>query len=119
MNAESIAMLDAVEGFAIESGHPLRRERTEHRMTSTPTDSGPTSIPNGSRTPRDVFDEAVAIHRGELLQYLYKRLGDRDVAADLAQETLSRMMFMLMSKPEKSRVFLSRVIRCGGLELLA
>ena len=92
VNAESIAMLHAVEVLAIESGDSLRRERTEHRMTSTPTDSGPTSIPNGSRTPRDVFDEAVAIHRGELLQYLYKRLGDRDVAADLAQETLSRMM---------------------------
>lgn len=88
VNAEVISMFHAGEVRASASGDSQRGERSEHRMISPPSDC----VPSGSRTPREVFDVAVAIHRAELLQYLHKRLGDREVAADLAQETLSRMM---------------------------
>ena len=85
-------MLPAVEVVASDSAGFLPGERAEDIMPSPPTDSIPSSMPGGRGLPRDLFDAAVAIHRGELLQYLHKRLGDREVAADLAQETLSRMM---------------------------
>ena len=42
--------------------------------------------------PREEFDSALAEHQAELLQYLARRTGDRDAAADLSQETFSRMM---------------------------
>jgi len=42
--------------------------------------------------PREGFDAALLEHQGELVDYLQKRLRDRETAADLAQETLSRMM---------------------------
>lgn len=41
---------------------------------------------------RSQFDEAINAHREELLMYLQRRTRDAEVAADLTQETLSRMM---------------------------
>jgi len=46
------------------------------------------------------FDEAMTAHREELLRYLQRRTRDGDLAADLTQETLSRMMVYR----EKSRI---------------
>ncbi len=41
---------------------------------------------------RSQFDEAMTAHRDELLKYLHRRTRDVELAADLTQETLSRMM---------------------------
>ncbi len=41
---------------------------------------------------RSDFDTALVEHRPELLRYLRRRMGDGELAEDLAQETLSRMM---------------------------
>lgn len=41
---------------------------------------------------RSQFDEAMATHRQELFAYLHRRTRDQDLASDLTQETLSRMM---------------------------
>ncbi|MEN4902740.1 sigma-70 family RNA polymerase sigma factor [Luteimonas sp. TWI1437] len=41
---------------------------------------------------RSQFDAAMALHRDELFNYLKRRTRDVETAADLAQETLSRMM---------------------------
>nr|WP_276568203.1 sigma-70 family RNA polymerase sigma factor [Xanthomonas sp. CFBP 8151] len=43
-------------------------------------------------TQRADFDAAVSRHRDELLAFMHRRLGDRETAADLTQETFSRMM---------------------------
>ncbi|MEL1263045.1 RNA polymerase sigma factor [Pseudoxanthomonas putridarboris] len=61
---------------------------------STPSEPTPDNQCNapGSEGQRDAFDAALALHRNEVMQYLRKRLGDQDAAADLTQEALSRMM---------------------------
>lgn len=41
---------------------------------------------------RAVFDAALVEHRAELHAFLVRQVGDRDAAADLTQEALSRMM---------------------------
>ncbi|MEN5059988.1 RNA polymerase sigma factor [Luteimonas sp. TWI1416] len=41
---------------------------------------------------RSQFDEAMTAHRQELFKYLQRRTRDIELAADLTQETLSRMM---------------------------
>ncbi|THF64872.1 RNA polymerase sigma factor [Pseudothauera nasutitermitis] len=55
----------------------------------------------GDATPRPLdeedarcagFDAAVSQHRDELFAFMRRRLGDRETAADLTQETFSRMM---------------------------
>lgn len=42
--------------------------------------------------PRQAFDAALAEGRDELLRYLRRRLRDDETAADLTQETFSRML---------------------------
>lgn len=61
-------------------------------MTSPRPDPADPQVHPNAACPREAFDAALAEHREELLQYMQKRLRDREVAADLAQETLSRMM---------------------------
>lgn len=92
MNAEAVALLRSLDAFSRESCSSSPGERTEQSMTRTESESTPPASPEGHRNPQEAFDVAVVGSRGELLQYLRKRLGDPDAAADLAQETLSRMM---------------------------
>lgn len=93
MNAEVVALLRPLETFAKEPGGSSPGEQAEQRMT-TPLQPDPVDPQSSqeSQTPREAFDAALSEHRDELLQYLRKRLGDRETAADLAQETFSRMM---------------------------
>jgi len=58
-------------------------------QSDTAVDQQPTP---GETSARDAFDAALTEHRDELLQYLRRRLRDGETAADLAQETLTRMM---------------------------
>lgn len=59
---------------------------------------------------RSQFDEAVTTHRDELLKYLHRRTRDADLAADLTQETLSRMMvYRETSKIESYELLMYRV----------
>lgn len=92
MNAEAVAARSPLDGFARESGSPSPGDRAELRMTSPPPADAAFILPGDDQTPREAFDAALGEHRDELLQYLRKRMGDREVAADLSQETLSRMM---------------------------
>ena len=61
-------------------------------MTSTRPEPAVPRTPPDAACPRAAFDAALAEHRDELLEYLGRRLRDPETAADLAQETLSRMM---------------------------
>ncbi len=61
-------------------------------MTSPRSDTADAQVSPDTASLREVFDAALAEHREELLQYMRKRLRDHEVAADLAQEALSRMM---------------------------
>jgi len=61
-------------------------------MSTPPTTQTTPAASEGCGNHREAFDLAMAEQRPELLAYLQKRLGDRDAAADLTQETLSRMM---------------------------
>lgn len=92
MNAE-VASLCPPDAFAQESRGSSSGEKAQQRMPRPPQTSSHES-PTGADAadPRDAFDTAMGEHRDELLHYLRKRLGDRELAADLAQETLSRMM---------------------------
>jgi RNA polymerase sigma-70 factor (ECF subfamily) len=92
VNAEKVVMLRAVEVVTGPSSASLPSARIEHRMTSSPTEPVPPAVTERMDSPRAIFDAAVAVHRAELLQYLQKRLRDPEVAADLAQETYTRMM---------------------------
>ena len=93
MNAEVVVLLRPLDTFPRESCGPLSGESTEPRMSSPPQPNPSESKPETSAlSPREAFDTALGEHRDELLHYLRKRLGDRELAADLAQETLSRMM---------------------------
>lgn len=73
--AEPFAVRQAVEPLPAELPNP-----------AVPATSHPTL------GLREEFDIAMAEYRDELLRYLYKRVGDPEVAADLTQESLSRMM---------------------------
>lgn len=61
-------------------------------MRSSPALPGLQATPADPASARDAFDAAVALHRDELSHYLRKRLAGGEAAADLAQETLSRML---------------------------
>lgn len=93
MNAEVVARLRPLVAFSRESCSPLSDEKTE-QCVSSPPQLDPSERWTGVGAPnrRDAFDAALGEHRDELLHYLRKRLGDRELASDLAQETLSRMM---------------------------
>lgn len=59
---------------------------------------------------RSHFDEAMKAHRDELLNYLHRRTRDAELAADLTQETLSRMMvYRDNSKVESYELLMYRV----------
>ena len=59
---------------------------------------------------RSQFDEAMTAHRDELLKYLHRRTRDAELAADLTQETLSRMMvYRDNSKVESYELLMYRV----------
>lgn len=94
VNAEAVALLRPLEGFG-KGDHPggaLHAGRTEPRMTCPPPLPAQQVSPADPASARDAFDAAVALHRDELLHYLRKRLAGGEAAADLAQETLSRML---------------------------
>ncbi len=93
MNAEVAARLRPLDAFNRESCGPLSDEKAEHRMPSPPPlDPSERWTGTDALKQRDAFDAALGEHRDELINYLRKRIGDRELAADLAQETLSRMM---------------------------
>lgn len=92
MNAGIVAVLHPPDGFASDPGDATSGERAELRMTSTPSKPVGHQFSEEGLTPREAFDSALAEHRDELLDYLRKRLGHRETAADLAQETFFRMM---------------------------
>lgn len=92
MNAEGIAVPQALDGCARASGDPVSDDGPPPHMTSpSPDAADPKPSPTGA-SPRASFDAALAEHREELLKYLSRRLADREAAADLTQESLSRMM---------------------------
>lgn len=61
-------------------------------MTSPRHDPAQPQPSPAAACPREAFDAALAERHEELLQYMRKRLRGGEAAADLAQETLSRMM---------------------------
>lgn len=85
-------MLQPLGRFAIDPDESSSGERAELRMTCPPSNLVGTQSSEDGLTPREAFDSALAEHRDELLAYLRKRLGHRETAADLAQETFFRMM---------------------------
>lgn len=92
MNAEVVALLPPLDGFVEDRGRSSSDGRAELRMTSFQQDP-PTPEPALQNSNlRESFDAALIEHHDELLQYLRKRLRDREAAADLAQETCSRML---------------------------
>lgn len=91
VNAEAVAVFRRSDGFASESGDSLPGECPELRMISPHSDAVPQAPPLAGSS-REAFDLALTERRDELLQYMQKRLRDRDAGADLAQEALSRMM---------------------------
>jgi len=92
VNAGVVAVLHPLDGFASDPGDSTSGELAELRMTSTPPNPIEHPFSEEGLTPREAFDSALAEHRDELLQYLRKRLGHLEIAADLAQETFFRMM---------------------------
>src|SRR5690606_41911378 len=61
-------------------------------MTSPHPEPAESRIDPDAGCPRAAFDAALVECRDELVEYLRSRLRDQETAADLAQETLSRMM---------------------------
>ena len=90
VNAADVAALRSSDDGAYGPGGVPCGEGAEPRMTRPPT---ALHAPGETHScPRQAFDAAVAEHRPELLDYLGRRLRDRDTASDLAQEALARMM---------------------------
>lgn len=91
VNAGTVPVLCPPDALTRDVGVASFGERARARMSQSDTavDQQPTP---GAASARDAFDAAVAEHRDELLQYLRRRLRDGEAAADLAQETLTRMM---------------------------
>lgn len=92
MNADCAGILYAPDGFAGNPGEQTSGNRTALRMTSLRPDTVTSESCDDEHTLGEAFDAAVAAHRDEVLHYLRKRLRDRETAADLTQETFSRMM---------------------------
>jgi RNA polymerase sigma-70 factor (ECF subfamily) len=61
-------------------------------MTSPHPEPAESRVDPDAGCPRAAFDAALVEYRDELVEYLRSRLRDQETAADLAQETLSRMM---------------------------
>lgn len=92
MNAELVAVFRPLDAIYKDHGCSSSDGRVELRMTSLQPDPVEPQLTADSPSPRDAFDAALADYRDELLAHLRKRLADREVAADLAQETFLRMM---------------------------
>jgi RNA polymerase sigma-70 factor (ECF subfamily) len=85
-------VLCPLDALAQDVGVAAVGERAQARMSQSDTDAVVQQPTPGAASTRDAFDAALAEHQDELLQYLHRRLRDRETAADLAQETLTRMM---------------------------
>lgn len=110
MNAGTVAVLRPPGRFASDSGESSSGERAELRMPTPPSNTFESQPSEDSLTPREAFDSALAEHRDELLAYLRKRLGHRETAADLAQETFFRMMkYRDATEIEDRRLMLFRI----------
>lgn len=92
MNAEAVAVRHPLDGLARASGGALHGAKADDRMTAPPSEPLRSEPLEARPSQREIFDAAAARHRDELLRHVHKRLGDREAAADLAQEALSRMM---------------------------
>lgn len=103
-------MLEPIGGVVPDSTCSERGDRAPLRMTSPPPDPAePRPVPDDA-LPRNAFDAALAEYRDELVHYLGKRLADREAAADLAQETLLRMMkYRNSADIEDRRLMLFRI----------
>lgn len=92
VNAEVVAMLRPLDEFSGESGESSSGKRSQLRMATSLSEFPVSEVDDDGLARVEVFDATLAEHRGELLQYMCRRVRDRELAADLAQETLARMM---------------------------
>lgn len=92
MNDEVIALLRPLNGTVMEPCGSSRDERAQWQMTGTPSNSTDFVQKPNEEDSVAAFDAALAEHRDEIFQYLRKRVVDREMAADLLQETFTRTM---------------------------
>lgn len=85
-------MLELIGGIAPDPTCSVPGDRAPLRMTSPPPEPIEPRLMPDDALPRDAFDSALAEYQYELVNYLGKRLADREAVADLAQETMLRMM---------------------------
>ncbi|MCD9026773.1 RNA polymerase sigma factor [Luteimonas sp. BDR2-5] len=92
MDAENVALLFAADE-PVHGGRSRTRDRqTEPSMNTLDSDREHVPASASEGKPRSVFDTVVVDCHNELSEYFRKRIGHRDTAADLTQETFSRMM---------------------------
>lgn len=92
MNAEVAALYRNQDVVAETESSPTGRRTGQRMITPSGSSLDDQNSEQGPERHRDIFDAALALHRDEVMQYLRKRLGDQETAADLTQEALSRMM---------------------------
>ena len=92
MNAEGIVALHAVDGSIGGRSASSSSARRQSAVTIEPLPVPTEQLSPEQLARRAAFDAILAGSRSELLEYMVRRVQDRDTAADLAQETLSRMM---------------------------
>lgn len=95
----------------------MSRRKTMRSMMAPQSGSKEPETSDGGTGLRADFDASLTEYRGELLAYLRRRLGDREVAADLAQEALLRMLkYRDCAEIENRKAMLYRIARNLVLE---
>lgn len=92
MNAEGAIALLAVDGSIDGRGAPSPSGRSQPTMNTQPHPVPAELLSPEQEAWRAAFDAALPGLRDELLHFMLRQVQDDETAADLAQETLSRMM---------------------------